>query len=412
MKYDYQPVYAEESKKVESAVKKAVKKMKIKASDSTYDKVKKAHDWLIFNFEYDVLFWNYYKDDYADYTEEMLKEVKTHKPWDLEWAFENHLANCSAYSRIFKMCMDEIGIECIYVSSKEMNHAWNMVLMDDGHWYHIDVTFDDPDCDGMDSQLGGYSTKYFLRNDECFPGHYGWDKDAPKADGDYYEKNVNHDISYTRSAKDKYWKNGNIKVSYGNRSYCTDCVSKFYKNGNLKYTKYTYIESGTEIIMKYDKNGKRIYRQSKNSDGETYVYEGEFDDSGMVGDANGKIYREDGSLAFDYFGEFNGYKWNGKGIVSYYNEDGSLSYTYEGDFVDYVRNGEGVYRSFNPDGSIGYIYDGTFVEGDFEGTGKFTAFYESGNKKVSEGVFSNWSLKSGTATWYDAYGNITYVENY
>ena len=49
---------------------------------------------------------------------------------------------CEAYSRAFKMVCDEIGIPCILVPGD--GHMWNYVQNEDGVWYAMDVTWDDP----------------------------------------------------------------------------------------------------------------------------------------------------------------------------------------------------------------------------------------------------------------------------
>lgn len=56
-------------------------------------------------------------------------------------------AVCSGYSLLFQRVMEGLGIECRYVMGYDeegARHAWNLVCMD-GAWYHMDVTYDDPD---------------------------------------------------------------------------------------------------------------------------------------------------------------------------------------------------------------------------------------------------------------------------
>ena len=49
---------------------------------------------------------------------------------------------CQNYSNTFGYMCEMAGIECHYVNSIPMNHAWNRVTID-GIWYDIDVTWDD-----------------------------------------------------------------------------------------------------------------------------------------------------------------------------------------------------------------------------------------------------------------------------
>ena len=59
---------------------------------------------------------------------------------------------CEGYSRAFKVLCDKINIPCILAvgdakSSKEgesESHMWNEVKMNDGKWYAVDVTWNDP----------------------------------------------------------------------------------------------------------------------------------------------------------------------------------------------------------------------------------------------------------------------------
>ena len=49
-----------------------------------------------------------------------------------------HTTVCDGFSKMFKMLMDRVGIECRVVYS--IDHAWNEILYN-GEWYIVDVTF-------------------------------------------------------------------------------------------------------------------------------------------------------------------------------------------------------------------------------------------------------------------------------
>ena len=58
---------------------------------------------------------------------------------------------CAGYSKAFKVLCDEYGIPCVLVSGEGTNstgkteaHMWNYVQMEDGNWYAVDCTWDDP----------------------------------------------------------------------------------------------------------------------------------------------------------------------------------------------------------------------------------------------------------------------------
>ena len=127
-----------------------------------------------------------------------VRDASSDHPGNIGWILVYKKAICQGYTLLFNAFMNELGIESLHLSSDSMNHAWNLVHMDDDHWYHIDVTWDSP------SELDDvkyYSTFDFLRNDEGITevGHRDWRAipyclDTPAADGTYYEENVDHDV--------------------------------------------------------------------------------------------------------------------------------------------------------------------------------------------------------------------------
>lgn len=99
-------------------------------------------------------------------------------------ALANGKAVCQGYSLAFKLLLRRAGVHAVYVGSDSMQHAWNMVQMENNAWYHVDVTWDDPILhtstypEGND---GGYfrdvSHELFLRCDSTMRdelNHYGW----------------------------------------------------------------------------------------------------------------------------------------------------------------------------------------------------------------------------------------------
>ncbi len=72
---------------------------------------------------------------------------------------------CEGYSRAFKLLCDRSGIPCVIVNgtSYDVNHMWNNVEMEDGKWYAIDVTFNDPIVEGNEDKVSGSENDdYFL----------------------------------------------------------------------------------------------------------------------------------------------------------------------------------------------------------------------------------------------------------
>ena len=75
---------------------------------------------------------------------------------------------CQNYSEIFQALCLQAGIPCEIVSSYEMDHTWNRVMLW-GQWYHLDATFDDPGPSPTRIQT------YFLQTPEQMMRSHLWD---------------------------------------------------------------------------------------------------------------------------------------------------------------------------------------------------------------------------------------------
>lgn len=78
---------------------------------------------------------------------------------------------CQAYSLLFMSLLGYHGIEARYVTSEEMKHGWNMVKLG-SDWYHVDVTWDDP----QDDRFGLAYHENLLLSDKAMEknGHEQW----------------------------------------------------------------------------------------------------------------------------------------------------------------------------------------------------------------------------------------------
>lgn len=76
---------------------------------------------------------------------------------------------CEGYSKGFKLICDRINIPCVCIfgnfdEESSSAHMWNYVLMEDGYWYAVDVTWDD-----RDGKYGiQYSYDFFLKGSDYF----------------------------------------------------------------------------------------------------------------------------------------------------------------------------------------------------------------------------------------------------
>lgn len=112
-------------------------------------KLRYYHDWIVNNNDYDT----------------PTSEIDEND--DPETFYYSHTAVgcllkgkgvCESYSKLLKIfCLRE-DIPCLIITSN--SHAWNYVKMEDGNWYMVDVTWDDP--------VGGsgvYDTYFLVSND-------------------------------------------------------------------------------------------------------------------------------------------------------------------------------------------------------------------------------------------------------
>ena len=78
---------------------------------------------------------------------------------------------CQGYTLVMQALLTALGIENSRVTSESMNHTWNLVRLG-GAWYHLDVTWDDPQVD----QHGQVQHTYFLKSDAYMNAHehYDW----------------------------------------------------------------------------------------------------------------------------------------------------------------------------------------------------------------------------------------------
>ena len=177
--------------------------------------------------------------------------------------FMKEVGVCQAYAYGFQYILSQIGMECYVAASGVMEHAWNIVKVDD-HYYHMDVTWDDPVYD----RLGRVTHEYFLLSDEAIQNeeerdvHIGWDHtdlvcDSKKYDHAYWQEAVSavvvkEDTSYymkndglykkDKGSQEELIKDVGIWHVWGQNSYWTGTFSGlFLYNDNLYYNTETEI---------------------------------------------------------------------------------------------------------------------------------------------------------------------------
>ena len=132
---------------VSEAVDAIIQEMNKAGITGEYNQAVWLHNWLINHANYDFTY-SYYSADGV-----LLKGTGV----------------CQSYSLAYQLLLDEIGIENQVISSREMDHAWNLVKLD-GAWCHVDCTWDDPNEGGMENQF------YFGMNDTMISRDHRWSK--------------------------------------------------------------------------------------------------------------------------------------------------------------------------------------------------------------------------------------------
>lgn len=144
----YYDISLEERNSMLNQVDEVAKKVVQSANGlDTFETVKLFHDYIITNCDYEKSTDNY-SNAYG--------------------VFIEGKAVCEGYSRAFKYLCDMANIPCeLVLGDADIDHMWNLVQID-GEWYHIDVTWDDPENKGGDY----ISYTYFnLSDSQIFVNH-------------------------------------------------------------------------------------------------------------------------------------------------------------------------------------------------------------------------------------------------
>jgi hypothetical protein len=112
-------------------------------------------------------------------------------------------AKCQGYAAAFQLVMQELGYTCLLVDSDSMNHAWNIICVDNDY-YQVDLTWDD-----CSDKRQCYA--YFNLNDDMM------DKLSHN-----YEKKLRFIYPVCGSLKDNYY------IKTGNYIMAKDDLKKLY----------------------------------------------------------------------------------------------------------------------------------------------------------------------------------------
>lgn len=130
---------------------------------------------------------------------------------------------CQSYALAYQYLATLAGIQDICVVSNQL-HGWNMVYLDE-QWYHIDVTYDDPNP----NINGRVNHKYFLISDaklkeyDASPNHATWSPSYSASDTRYEDEQ----ISWKKTTSQIIYGNGNVfynEMSSGSSSKPTGTI--------------------------------------------------------------------------------------------------------------------------------------------------------------------------------------------
>ena len=131
-----------------------------------FEKVMTVHDYMVLNYSYG--------------TSDVMHTI---------FIMTEKTGVCMGYALAFNHLMNVLGIDCTYVASNEMNHAWNLVKLD-GQWYHIDLTYDDP-TRNYQNMFAYIRHEYALLSSDGIANaeesHYGFDLGDVRADSTLYD---------------------------------------------------------------------------------------------------------------------------------------------------------------------------------------------------------------------------------
>lgn len=193
-----------------------------------YEKLKIFHDWLVLNCETSTV------APYAD---------------TIYGAMVAGEALCEGYAKAFSYLCNRAGIENMIVTGyTDVDHMWNMVKLDDGCWYHVDVSWDKPDDTLAELYPDIVLYQYFLVDDDVIKNNRTISTrfcEPPTADSNNYSYFV---------AENRYASTYDEALEIIEES-CRECMDAGEKYFMLKLDSSNLYLQTTEWLKKADENG-------------------------------------------------------------------------------------------------------------------------------------------------------------
>ena len=204
---------------------------------------------------------------------------------------------CQAYTLAYRLLLNRVNITSGTVTSTSLNHIWNILLID-GNWYHVDVTWDDPTEDRIgqsqhvyfclsedklkDTNKGAHNApdfKYSLNvktDDKTFDNYYWANVDSafvPLNDAWYYLTYQNG-IMWTESPEQQ----GKLKKRIDEKWYVWGSTSSRWLGLYSGLSRYndTLIYNTPDAVYSYDpenaKEAQAVYTLTTAERSEGYIY--------------------------------------------------------------------------------------------------------------------------------------------
>lgn len=194
--------------------------------DDSMNDLQKAmvlHDYVINN--------SVYADDEFDIS---------HSAWGF---FYNGRIVCAGLALVYSYFLRQVGVECDYIFSNQMHHAWNAVKVD-GTWYYVDLTYDGQTLNNdYPNPNGQVLHRWFMKSEDYFYGEKGL----------AHKENMSFD--YPNDGSNNRRPNGNKYDDYFWDNIGTNIL---VIDGNFYYLEPNYT-AGYSKLAKRDKNGNRSY---------------------------------------------------------------------------------------------------------------------------------------------------------
>lgn len=119
-------------------------------------------------------------------------------------ALVNRASVCQGYAMAYMYLLDRVGIENYYCVSDKLNHAWNIIYIND-EAYHVDVTWDDISWSSHDGgAAGALGHEYFLRSTNGLK-----EEKHNASDFDSYPTDTTYDDYYWQCSESEFQLIGN-----------------------------------------------------------------------------------------------------------------------------------------------------------------------------------------------------------